>query len=96
MEVGSKMKKFLGAVVVWAIVFGPGATPVQAYIDPGTGSSLLSSLGIILGIVCTGIAIGFAQLKHVGRLLITKLSHRKHKRKDTGKNDNSLDSTRHG
>lgn len=50
------------AIGLWFIL-GPGARPAQGYIDPGTGASLFSSLGLLLGVACAGIAIGFTQFK---------------------------------
>jgi hypothetical protein len=52
------------------------AEPAQAYIDPGTGGQLLSSLGIIIGIACTGIAMAYAFIKQWGGLLLTKIRSR--------------------
>lgn len=53
----------MAAVIALVFVLGPGAGRAEAYIDPGTGANLLTSLGLILGVACTGIAIGFTQLK---------------------------------
>ena len=58
-------------------VLGPGVNRAEAYIDPGTGASLLSSLGLLLGVACTGIAIGFTQVKRCGAWLLVKVAARR-------------------
>ncbi len=72
------MRKCLTAVVIglW-FVLGPGANRAEAYIDPGTGANLLSSLGVLLGVTCTGIAIGFTQIKRCGAWLLIKVAERR-------------------
>ncbi len=59
------------------IYLGPASNRAEAYIDPGTGSSLFSSLGLLLGVVGTGVAIGFTQLRRCGGWLIARVSARK-------------------
>ena len=62
------------------------AEPAEAYIDPGTGGQLLSSLGIIIGIACTGVAMAYAFFKQWGGLLLAKIRSRlpsKHRTEET-------------
>ena len=70
------------ALIVTVWMLGPGTQGAEAYIDPGTGTQLLSSLGIVLGMVSTGIVIGFTQIKRCGGWVVAKLSQRRHERLD--------------
>ncbi len=63
-------------VIALVYVLGPGAGRAEAYIDPGTGANLLTSLGLILGVACTGIAIGFTQLKRCCAWCLAKFATR--------------------
>jgi len=75
---GSRKRKYLvpaGIALLW--LFGLGAQDAQAYIDPGTGSSLFSSLGIMLGVVATSLAIGLTQARRCGEWLFAKLTSRR-------------------
>ena len=77
MAMGTTLKWCLVVLLALMFVLGPGASTAEAYIDPGTGSSLLSSLGVLLGVMCTVIALGFTQLKYWGGRLIAKLTARR-------------------
>lgn len=73
------MRKYLvptGIALLW--LFGLGTQDAEAYIDPGTGSSLFSSLGIMLGVVATSLAIGLTQARRCGEWLLAKLASRRH------------------
>ena len=67
----------IAAAVALMIYLGPASNRAEAYIDPGTGSSLFSSLGLMLAVVGTGVAIGFSQLRRCGGWLIARVSARK-------------------
>ena len=64
------------AIGLWFIL-GPGASVAQGYIDPGTGASLFSSLGLLLGVACAGIAVGFTQFKRCLTWLIAIVTARR-------------------
>jgi hypothetical protein len=66
----------MAAVIALVFVLGPGAGRAEAYIDPGTGANLLTSLGLILGVACTGIAIGFTQIKRCCAWCLAKFATR--------------------
>jgi hypothetical protein len=52
----------VGALLaVWLL--GPGAGEAHAYIDPGTGSSLLPSIGIIFAVMSAFMAVCFQHTK---------------------------------
>lgn len=68
----------LATVIAVAYLVGPGANRAEAYIDPGTGSHLLSTLGIMIGVVSTGVLIGIAQIRRCGEWFIEKFSARRH------------------
>lgn len=72
------MRKCVPAVLiaVWCLL-GPAANSAQAYIDPGTGASLFSCLGIMLGIVGTAIAVGFVQIKRCCSWLVALVASRR-------------------
>jgi len=57
-----------------AILLGPGVGEAHAYIDPGTGSSLFASLGVMLGIMTALLAVGLTQVKRFGAWFMFKLS----------------------
>lgn len=71
-----------GIVVAMMVVLGVGAQPAQAYIDPGTGSSLFSSLGIMLGVMVTMFAFCFSQLRRCGGWFWAKLHTRRAEKDD--------------
>jgi len=48
-------------VTIWLL--GPGANKAQAYIDPGTGSSILGSIGIILAVCSAFAAVAFQHVR---------------------------------
>lgn len=73
--------------LVWLL--GPGAQPAQAYIDPGTGSSLLSSLGLLLGVMTTFIALGYTQARRCGGWVWAMIVHRRRHDDDTTSEENS-------
>lgn len=62
-------------IAIWLL--GPGASRVEAYIDPGTGSHVLSTLGIMLGVICTCCAIGFYQIKRCSTWVVGKIVSRR-------------------
>lgn len=64
----------IGSLAVGLILLGPGAADAQAYIDPGTGSSLFASLGVILGMVTAVFAVGLTQARRIGEWFIAKLT----------------------
>jgi hypothetical protein len=64
MAKGATLKWCLVILLALAFVLGPGAREAEAYIDPGTGSSLLSSLGVLLGATCAVFAFGLARVRH--------------------------------
>ena len=51
----------LAVVTIWLL--GPGASEAQAYIDPGTGSSILGSMGIILAVCSAFAAVAFQHVR---------------------------------
>ena len=61
-----------GIVVALSVVLGVAAQPAHAYIDPGTGSSLFSSLGIMLGVMVTMFAFCITQFRRCGGWLWAK------------------------
>ena len=56
-------KWLLSASIVLVWLLSPAAGEVQAYIDPGTGSSLLPSLGTMLAVMSAFLAVAFTQFK---------------------------------
>ncbi len=76
MKVVHTHRYLMAAVIALVLVLGPGADRAEAYIDPGTGANLLTSLGLILGVACTGIAIGFTQLKRCCAWCMAKFATR--------------------
>ena len=44
-------KTLLAGALVGAWMLGPGANEAHAYIDPGTGSSLLPAIGLIFAVI---------------------------------------------
>ena len=72
------MRRWVPVVLItgWCLL-GPAANSAQAYIDPGTGSSLFSCLGIVLSIVGTAVAIGFVHIKRCCSWLVTLLGSRR-------------------
>lgn len=67
----------IAAAFALLIYLGPASSRAEAYIDPGTGSSLFSSLGLILGLACTGVAVGFAQLRRCSGWLFARVFARR-------------------
>ncbi len=61
------------AVFAGLLIVGVAAGSAEAYIDPGTGSSVLSSLGVMLAMVSVGFAFCFTQIKHWCRWLASKV-----------------------
>ena len=59
------------------ILLGLAARPAEAYIDPGTGSSLLSMLGLMVGMMCTGIAVCYSFVRQWGGLFMAKFTSRR-------------------
>ena len=59
-----KIQKYLIAFVLVTIwLLGPGASEARAYIDPGTGSSILGSMGIILAVLSAFAAVAFQHVR---------------------------------
>ena len=77
MNTRSSRRCFLWAAVIAVVLFGPGASRAEAYIDPGTGSHLLSTLGIMVGVVSTGFIFGLAQVRRCGAWFLAKLAERR-------------------
>lgn len=67
----------IGTAVAVSVLLGPGIRSAEAYIDPGTGGSLFSSLGILLGAVAATSAICFSQVRRCGGWLVAKVSSRR-------------------
>ena len=67
----------LPGVVVVVFLLGPGASHAEAYIDPGTGSHLLSTLGIMIGVVSTCYFFGIGQVRRCGEWFWAKLGERR-------------------
>ena len=47
---------------------------VFAYIDPGTGSSLFASLGLMLGVLTAVFALGLSQLRRMGAWFLMRFT----------------------
>ena len=62
----------VGFITAVVIAFGAASAPAHAYIDPGTGSSLFSSLGVILGAVVTMLALCISQIRRCGEWFIAR------------------------
>ena len=60
-------------------LLGPGISEAHAYIDPGTGSSLFSSLGLMLGVCLAFAAMMLTQLRRCGQWLMAKVYFWRHK-----------------
>ena len=59
-----KIQKYLIAfVLVTFWLLGPGANEAQAYIDPGTGSSIIGSMGIIFAVCTAFAAVAFQHVR---------------------------------
>ncbi len=69
-------KKRIGLLAV-VILLGYTARPAQAYIDPGTGSSLLSMLGLMVGMIGAGVAVCYSFVKQWGGLFVAKFTSRR-------------------
>lgn len=69
-------KKRIGLFAV-VILLGAAARPAEAYIDPGTGSSLLSMLGLMVGVICTAVAVCYSFVRQWGGLFMTKFTSRR-------------------
>ena len=74
----------MAASALPAVVYllGPGAGAAHAYIDPGTGSSLLSTLAIMVGVLSAGVAVFFGQAKRWGLWLVDRLAARRNGKQD--------------
>jgi hypothetical protein len=69
------MRRFLAtSTAVGLFLLGPGVSEAHAYIDPGTGSSLIASLGVLLGIMTAVCAVGLAQLKRLATWCIGRFT----------------------
>jgi hypothetical protein len=67
------------ALAAATALLGPGTSEAHAYIDPGTGSSLFSSLGLMLGVCIAFFAMVLTQVKRWGQWFMAKLYFRRHK-----------------
>lgn len=77
-----KSAMMLSIVVLWLL--GPAANEAQAYIDPGTGSSLLPSLGMMLAVMSAFLAVMFTQFKRISMWIwIIVSGFRRRKKKGT-------------
>ena len=78
------IRKFITiAAIVMLWLLGPAAGEAQAYIDPGTGSSLLPSLGMMLAVVTAFLAVMFTQFKRIMTwlwIVVMSLKNKKKKR----------------
>jgi len=66
-------KYLIAFVLVMIWLLGPGASEAQAYIDPGTGSSLLGSMGIIFAVVSAFVAVAFQHVRGFFSWLVCKV-----------------------
>ncbi len=64
MESRNTNATFMPALFAGLLTVGLTASPAEAYIDPGTGSSILSSLGVMLAVISVGFAFCLGQIKH--------------------------------
>jgi hypothetical protein len=72
----SLIKRRIGFLAI-VILLGYTARPAHAYIDPGTGSSLLSMLGLMVGMIGAGVAICYSFIKQWGGLFVAKFTSRR-------------------
>jgi len=63
----------IAAVLVAIWMLGPGATVAEAYIDPGTGSSILGSIGIIFAVISAFAAVAFQHVRGCLSWIVCKL-----------------------
>lgn len=56
-------KTLIAGALVGAWMLGPGANEAHAYIDPGTGSSLLPAIGLIFAVMSAFAAVCFQHTK---------------------------------
>lgn len=77
MAMRSTLRWGFAIILALSYLLGPGASQAHAYIDPGTGSTLLSSLGLLLGATCTVLAFGFAQIRNWGGRVVARLAARR-------------------
>jgi hypothetical protein len=61
------------------VLLGPATSEAHAYIDPGTGGSLFSSLGLMLGVFVAFAAMMLTQIKRCGQWFVAKLYFRREK-----------------
>lgn len=79
----SYLRKYVIPILIAFVwLLGPGARSAQAYIDPGTGSSLFTSLGLLLGVITTCLAIGLTQVKRCGGWFLAKIANRRRVERD--------------
>lgn len=80
----SYLRKYVvPTLIAFVWLLGPGARPAHAYIDPGTGSSLFTSLGLLLGVMTTCLAIGLTQARRCGGWFLAKIAHRRRDERDS-------------
>lgn len=70
-------RKLAGSVVALLVLLGPATSEAHAYIDPGTGSSLFASLGVMLGVVTAVFALGLSQLRRICGWFVTRFTPRR-------------------
>lgn len=63
-------------VAVWML--GPGAPRAQAYIDPGTGSSIIGSIGILFAVTSAFAAVAFQHVREFFSWMLGKAGVSKH------------------
>ena len=59
------------------VLLGPATSEAHAYIDPGTGSSLFASLGVLLGIFTAVFALGLSQLRRLCGWFVMRFAPRR-------------------
>ena len=72
-------KTLLSAMIAATVLSGPGISEARAYIDPGTGGSLFSSLGLMLGVCAAFAAMLLSQIRRCAQWFWVKLYFRKHR-----------------
>ncbi len=70
------LRRMVGIGAAAAFLLGPGARLAHAYIDPGTGSSMFSMLAVAFGVISTGVALCFTQIKYLGGRVFGRLANR--------------------
>lgn len=76
-------------VAVWML--GPGAPRAHAYIDPGTGSSIIGSIGILFAVTSAFAAVAFQHVREFFSWMLGKvgISNRKQHAADESTRDSA-------